>query len=179
MHVTAYVRLIQRRGWLSLGSFGNLQQIMNINLRPKKCSGQSCYDKHDSYATVLSKANDCNFHFLSTDLTDFAATGCNSSITLFTFSTTSTSEVGITFRPDDKIEGTEVLTIQVHHKLLSTMLEIFLSEIHQPSGLLIQQVTNITKQGIKKINTMRYLWPSLQHYFKTGFLPLFCFIVLY
>ena len=115
MHVTAYCETDSMKRLVELGLFliGNLQQVMNINLRPKKCSGQSRYDKHDSYATVLSKANDCNFHFLSTDLTDFAVTGCNSSITLFTFSTTSTSEVGIAFRPDDKIEGTEVLTVQL------------------------------------------------------------------
>ena len=51
--------------------------------------------------------------FSFTDINDFAATGCNSSIRLFVIPTPGTSEVGITFRPDDKIEGTEVLTVQL------------------------------------------------------------------
>ena len=61
---------------------------------------------------ALSKANDYKA-FLSTDLNDFTSQGCNHSFTLFTFSTTPTSEVGITFWPDAKIEGTEVLTMQL------------------------------------------------------------------
>ena len=51
--------------------------------------------------------------FSFTDINDFAATGCNSTITLFSVFGPGTSEVGVTFRPDDKIEGTEVLTVQI------------------------------------------------------------------
>lgn len=51
--------------------------------------------------------------FFFTDLNDFTATGCNSTITLFTDPTPGTLELGITFQPDDKIEGTEVLTVEL------------------------------------------------------------------
>ena len=51
--------------------------------------------------------------FLSTDFNDFASQGCNSSFTLFIFPIPDTYEVGIAFQPDDKIEGTEVLTVQL------------------------------------------------------------------
>ena len=51
--------------------------------------------------------------FLSTDFNDFASQSCNSSITLFAFPTPGTYEMGIIFWPDHKIEGTEVLTVQL------------------------------------------------------------------
>ena len=36
-------------------SFSNLlKEVMNINFRPKKCSGQSRYGRYGSYATVLA-----------------------------------------------------------------------------------------------------------------------------
>lgn len=47
-------------------------------------------------------------------MNDFTATGCNSTIMLtVTPAVPSTSEMGIIFWADDRIEGTEVLTLQL------------------------------------------------------------------
>ena len=47
-------------------------------------------------------------------MNDFTATGCNSTIMLtVTPAVPGTSEMGIIFWADDKIEGTEVLTLQL------------------------------------------------------------------
>lgn len=49
----------------------------------------------------------------STDLNDFTATGCNQTVTLTRGSSSSSSEMRITFQPDNRIEGTEILTVQL------------------------------------------------------------------
>ena len=52
--------------------------------------------------------------FLSlTDLNDFTSIECNNSFTLFAFLHLATYEVGLTFHADNKVEGTEVLTMQL------------------------------------------------------------------
>ena len=51
--------------------------------------------------------------FSPTDLNDFTSGGCNSSFTLFAFPHPATYEVGLTFHADNKVEGTEVLTMQL------------------------------------------------------------------
>ena len=55
------MRLMQRRGCLTLALLPENKvslsmQVMNINLRPKKCSGQSRYGRYGSYATAISPA---------------------------------------------------------------------------------------------------------------------------
>ena len=54
------MRLMQRRGCFILASLPELtysMQVMNINLRLKKCSGQSRYGRYGSYATATEEAS--------------------------------------------------------------------------------------------------------------------------
>ena len=57
---------------------------------------------------------DMTGHFLSTDRSDYTDTGCGNNIELRLFpSSQRSSEVGINAVADDRIEGTEVLILQL------------------------------------------------------------------
>ena len=82
---------------------------------------------------VLNKV-DMTVHSLSTDRGDFTATGCCTNILL---QLSSSSEVGISAVADDKIEGTEILMLQL---VLTSATQ---TAVNNAGNIFIQDTLNI------------------------------------
>ena len=82
---------------------------------------------------VLNKV-DMTVNSLSTDRSDFTATGCGTNIQL---RLSSSSEVGISAVADDKIEGTEILMLQL---VLTSATQ---TAVNNAGNIFIQDTLNI------------------------------------
>ena len=87
--------------------------------------------------TCLGRSSDVNIRV--PDSEDFTATGCNTSIALRrTFAPPPTSQVGITFRADEKIEGNEVLKVQL------TLTSPSQTDVSNAGNIFIRDTSTIT-----------------------------------
>ena len=101
---------------------------------PETIRYMSFDDVHTTFFLRLSWSH-WLWNSLSIDINDFNATGCNRSVSL---SVPGSSEVAVAFQTDDRVEGTEVLVLQLN--VTSPTLE----EVNDTGNVFFQNTSTIT-----------------------------------